>query len=135
MLDAGTMPTFNSGYGFVTYEGAGINDGYVPFGHPFDTVTFKTVLSRWVDTLVNKGWPLSRIGLISSPYTTSSQYPNIASYNKATGENITQEQLIEGNDKFKEGTTTKEYRDWETDRKSTRLNSSHSGESRMPSSA
>ena len=29
----------------------------------------------------------------------------------------------------------KSYRDWETDRKSTRLNSSHSGESRMPSSA
>ena len=27
------------------------------------------------------------------------------------------------------------YRDWETNRKSTRLNSSHSGESRMPSSA
>ena len=27
------------------------------------------------------------------------------------------------------------YLDWETDRKSTRLNSSHSGESRMPSSA
>ena len=27
------------------------------------------------------------------------------------------------------------YRDWETDRKSPRLNSSHSGESRMPSSA
>ena len=32
-------------------------------------------------------------------------------------------------------TSTPEYRDWETDRKSTRLNSSHSGESRMPSSA
>ena len=31
-------------------------------------------------------------------------------YNKATGKNITQEQLIDGNDKFKEGTTTKEYR-------------------------
>ena len=30
---------------------------------------------------------------------------------------------------------TNSYRDWETDRKSTRLNSSHSGESRMPSSA
>ena len=30
---------------------------------------------------------------------------------------------------------TKGYRDWETDRKSTRLNSRHSGESRMPSSA
>ena len=31
--------------------------------------------------------------------------------------------------------TAENYRDWETDRKSTRLNSSHSGESRMPSSA
>ena len=31
--------------------------------------------------------------------------------------------------------TSQCYRDWETDRKSTRLNSSHSGESRMPSSA
>ena len=29
----------------------------------------------------------------------------------------------------------KDYRDWETDRKSTRLNSSHSAKSRMPSSA
>ena len=28
-----------------------------------------------------------------------------------------------------------EYRDWETDRKSTRLNSSHSGETRMATSA
>ena len=32
-------------------------------------------------------------------------------------------------------TDSEGYRDWETDRKSTRLNSSHSGESRMPSSA
>ena len=31
--------------------------------------------------------------------------------------------------------TAKTYRDWETDRKSTRLNSSHSAKSRMPSSA
>ena len=34
-----------------------------------------------------------------------------------------------------EGHINTAYRDWETDRKSTRLNSSHSGESRMPSSA
>ena len=33
------------------------------------------------------------------------------------------------------GRTHKAYRDWETDRKSTRLNSSHSAKSRMPSSA
>ena len=31
--------------------------------------------------------------------------------------------------------TNTSYRDWETDRKSTRLNSSHSAKSRMPSSA
>ena len=31
--------------------------------------------------------------------------------------------------------TVEGYRDWETDRKSTRLNSSHSAKSRMPSSA
>ena len=31
--------------------------------------------------------------------------------------------------------TNQEYRDWETDRKSTRLNSSHEIPSRMPSSA
>ena len=31
--------------------------------------------------------------------------------------------------------TAEQYRDWETDRKSTRLNSSHSAKSRMPSSA
>ena len=31
--------------------------------------------------------------------------------------------------------STHPYRDWETDRKSTRLNSSHSAKSRMPSSA
>ena len=35
----------------------------------------------------------------------------------------------------KEKTVQEVYRDWETDRKSTRLNSSHSAKSRMPSSA
>ena len=33
------------------------------------------------------------------------------------------------------GASAPSYRDWETDRKSTRLNSSHSAKSRMPSSA
>ena len=35
----------------------------------------------------------------------------------------------------REDTPEIDYRDWETDRKSTRLNSSHSAKSRMPSSA
>ena len=38
-------------------------------------------------------------------------------------------------DKERTKLSTTSYRDWETDRKSTRLNSSHSGETRMPSSA
>ena len=37
--------------------------------------------------------------------------------------------------KFLYGVVGKKYRDWETDRKSTRLNSSHITRSRMPSSA
>ena len=36
---------------------------------------------------------------------------------------------------IKETSEEEAYRDWETDRKSTRLNSSHSAKSRMPSSA
>ena len=45
--------------------------------------------------------------------------------------------IVEDKQKGNEKATYGEgsYRDWETDRKSTRLNSSHSGESRMPSSA
>ena len=38
-------------------------------------------------------------------------------------------------EKMMEDGTNRRYRDWETDRKSTRLNSSHSAKSRMPSSA
>ena len=40
-------------------------------------------------------------------------------------------EVITSEDGHKDGL----YRDWETDRKSTRLNSSHSAKSRMPSSA
>ena len=43
------------------------------------------------------------------------------------------EESARGN--FDAGRYTSGYRDWETDRKSTRLNSSHSAKSRMPSSA
>ena len=42
-------------------------------------------------------------------------------------------ELIKGETKLTEQQTI--YRDWETDRKSTRLNSSHRSLSRMPSSA
>ena len=48
----------------------------------------------------------------------------------------TRDQLVQTIQKYVDDCKRdKVYRDWETDRKSTRLNSSHSGESRMPSSA
>ena len=49
-------------------------------------------------------------------------------------------EIIEGGEEIhltiiEQNGTNAMYRDWETDRKSTRLNSSHSAKSRMPSSA
>ena len=52
---------------------------------------------------------------------------------QATGANIRGAVNMEINLKYI--VQFKDYRDWETDRKSTRLNSSHSAKSRMPSSA
>ena len=43
--------------------------------------------------------------------------------------------LVKNNTLKVQDSNCKKYRDWETDRKSTRLNSSHSAKSRMPSSA
>ena len=71
----------------------------------------------------------------------------MSDFNKAI-EKVLKFEGVLSNDKYDAGGLTKygiskrmyptldiAYRDWETDRKSTRLNSSHSGESRMPSSA
>ena len=44
-------------------------------------------------------------------------------------------ELVEGHPCYQASVYDALYRDWETDRKSTRLNSSHSAKSRMPSSA
>ena len=49
--------------------------------------------------------------------------------------NMLETKIQQVSDNIKQSEYDKQYRDWETDRKSTRLNSSHSGESRMPSSA
>ena len=48
----------------------------------------------------------------------------------AKAEEVTKVVVVED-----ETESPRKYRDWETDRKSTRLNSSHSAKSRMPSSA
>ena len=56
-----------------------------------------------------------------------------------SNDNMPYEQRVSGLDKlihyFIMEAKENPYRDWETDRKSTRLNSSHSAKSRMPSSA
>ena len=50
-------------------------------------------------------------------------------FKNKTDKQVENERNLRNND------TNGDYRDWETDRKSTRLNSSHSAKSRMPSSA
>ena len=54
-----------------------------------------------------------------------SHIERVSSYWTADGVDVEQQTQLLGD----------RYRDWETDRKSTRLNSSHSAKSRMPSSA
>ena len=77
--------------------------------------------------------------------STAAQYQNYAERMKQalgntytfSGKGNTQETSGIGTSNLYDytGNQSDGYRDWETDRKSTRLNSSHSGESRMPSSA
>ena len=59
--------------------------------------------------------------------TIANTNPNAVYWEYGTG--------INGYNHSYEDETGGRYRDWETDRKSTRLNSSHSAKSRMPSSA
>ena len=78
-----------------------------PLGDPFEDYLAKSGLSGGLDAyLKQKG--VSNYGFLNSP-----QY-----------------QFLQ-----KQGQQACRYRDWETDRKSTRLNSSHEIPSRMPSSA
>ena len=62
---------------------------------------------------------------------------NDAVKNTGSSYNIVSQKLVELKQRETElkAAISEAYRDWETDRKSTRLNSSHSAKSRMPSSA
>ena len=92
---------------------------------------------------------MGKSGKIES-YMNNGIYDYISSYRqggKAAIENVLAGNFHEAsrilrkiqNEKFKEMSASSSYRtlyrDWETDRKSTRLNSSHITRSRMPSSA
>ena len=56
-------------------------------------------------------------------------------YNGALCFQVTENNTTKTREQFKKDLQKAAYRDWETDRKSTRLNSSHEIPSRMPSSA
>ena len=58
-----------------------------------------------------------------------------SSYFRLTGQVSPKLAKMVGGGKYRWKTSLAPYRDWETDRKSTRLNSSHEIPSRMPSSA
>ena len=60
-------------------------------------------------------------------------YTNLIEYAKQ--HEISQKDFTERVHQFDQSAIDAVYRDWETDRKSTRLNSSHITRSRMPSSA
>ena len=66
---------------------------------------------------------------MNMPLTVIKMFESVSDVNSAQGS------YPHINDIVPYGRHEDQYRDWETDRKSTRLNSSHSGESRMPSSA
>ena len=68
---------------------------------------------------------------VSGNYSTSASSGNYST-SAASGNNSTS--AVSGN-YSKSASSGPAYRDWETDRKSTRLNSSHRSLSRMPSSA
>ena len=59
----------------------------------------------------------------------------VATYRRLLAAKTAKTNAAKARAKSEKTTTTTPYRDWETDRKSTRLNSSHSAKSRMPSSA
>ena len=64
-------------------------------------------------------------GLLDDAIANSEELSEMIDWNKSGGYTSTYYHIQ----------TKGDYCDWETDRKSTRLNSSHSGESRMPASA
>ena len=62
------------------------------------------------------------------------KYNRLGKFNKEIN-GIVKDDMKPAWKRIKGGLQDKSYRDWETDRKSTRLNSSHRSLSRMPSSA
>ena len=99
---------------------------------------------------INTGYSLGKVSLGTEPNTlvsatktsTSSMTVTAAEIGFAGNDIVVGETFDDAASVWFEDATTLSggidplnYRDWETDRKSTRLNSSHSGESRMPSSA
>ena len=77
--------------------------------------------------LLERGWNIKYVVVSKSIHHPWIAGPTIADLAREKGIKVIEQSEIPGDETG--------YRDWETDRKSTRLNSSHSAKSRMPSSA
>ena len=84
-------------------------------------ISIKNIYLERGDMTSNPGWDGAKYPWASGTTEIQSDFINVGDYNT-------------GNFNLLKNTALP-YRDWETDRKSTRLNSSHSAKSRMPSSA
>ena len=123
-------------------------DGYLNFNTKIDTTGFNkgtNTVSKSIEMLK------SSIVKIGAAVGVAFGIKQIASFGKSCVSTATQAQnammglqsIVQGQGKsfsqankfIQEYTADGPYRDWETDRKSTRLNSSHEIPSRMPSSA
>ena len=97
-------------------------------------ITSKIIRSFSVITeqiLEDQGYFGARLWLINGDFLEVAEY-----FKVINGKLITDRYRYQWMDKSQRDLRKRwDYRDWETDRKSTRLNSSHSAKSRMPSSA
>ena len=82
--------------------------------------------------ICGNGWPVWVFGLSFEPYGYKITIERYIGFKDINNKEIFVGDIVQ----YSTVTSTYSgYRDWETDRKSTRLNSSHSAKSRMPSSA
>ena len=98
------------------------NEYYLPWFDKLD----RTTAFLLMDCEVNQGFAARIVHIV-----TGKPDDEVIYY---TSDSVQQKKLVKEMAYF-DNKVGSVYRDWETDRKSTRLNSSHSAKSRMPSSA
>ena len=140
-----SLMTYDDAYNSSASILSAISTGYMPpypantnYRHFMNGNVLSDVQKQNITDWVVGGAPSGDLSLAPAPpvYNNSSQLNQI----DFTGTTPLNTSLAVGSDYYRTfvlspNYTTDPYRDWETDRKSTRLNSSHLKLSRMPSSA